>query len=124
MKEIEGEMHSEGMEKWLNRRQLHLNQTFTTAQRRDLKRIWDFSTKILTLRRPDGSTFKCTKGAPQIILDKAANKHEIYDRVEQAVQDLAAEGADDAEAAPERARPSVAVSNVENVGMFLIVVAV
>ena len=38
VKEIEGEMHSEGMEKWLNRRQLHLNQTFTTAQRRDLKR--------------------------------------------------------------------------------------
>ncbi len=45
-----------------------------------------------TIRAPDNSVFKVTKGAPQYILRMAHNKDEIKDRVDTAVQELADRG--------------------------------
>ena len=45
-----------------------------------------------TVRAPDGSVFKVSKGAPQVILRLAHNKDELRGRVETAVQELADRG--------------------------------
>jgi len=45
-----------------------------------------------TVRAADGSTFKVTKGAPQVILGLAANAASVKDAVDKAVNDFAARG--------------------------------
>jgi H+-transporting ATPase len=45
-----------------------------------------------TLKRADGTTFKCTKGAPQIVLKLAHNQAEIEERVNEKVLELASRG--------------------------------
>jgi len=45
-----------------------------------------------TVEAPDGSVFKVTKGAPQVVLNMSHNCDEIRDRVEGAVQELADRG--------------------------------
>ncbi|GHP03742.1 plasma membrane H+-ATPase [Pycnococcus provasolii] len=45
-----------------------------------------------TIRAPDGSVFKVTKGAPQIVLDLCKNKAEIEDAFNAKVVDLATRG--------------------------------
>jgi len=45
-----------------------------------------------TIRAPDNSVFKVTKGAPQYILRMAHNKDEIKERVDSSVQELADRG--------------------------------
>lgn len=45
-----------------------------------------------TLERQDGTVFKVTKGAPQVVLRMSHNKGEIKDRVEASVQELADRG--------------------------------
>jgi len=45
-----------------------------------------------TIRAPDGSVFRVSKGAPQVILRLAHNKEELRPRVEAAVQELADRG--------------------------------
>jgi H+-transporting ATPase len=45
-----------------------------------------------TLKGPDGVEFKCTKGAPQIVLKLAHNVEEIKDEVEKKVLELAKRG--------------------------------
>jgi H+-transporting ATPase len=44
------------------------------------------------LRAPDGTTFKVTKGAPQVILALAADRERITPQVDQAVNEFAARG--------------------------------
>jgi len=45
-----------------------------------------------TVKAADGSTFKVTKGAPQVILKLAANAAAVRDNVDKAVNDFAARG--------------------------------
>jgi H+-transporting ATPase len=45
-----------------------------------------------TLRAPDGSVFKVTKGAPQVVLRMCHNREEIKETVESSVQELADRG--------------------------------
>lgn len=45
-----------------------------------------------TVKGPDGGTFKVTKGAPQVILELAANAAQVQSQVEQAVNEFAARG--------------------------------
>jgi H+-transporting ATPase len=45
-----------------------------------------------TLKSPDGTLFKVTKGAPHVILNLCTNKHEIHDTVEAEILNLAARG--------------------------------
>jgi H+-transporting ATPase len=45
-----------------------------------------------TVRGEDGKTFKVTKGAPQVILDMAANSSEVMSEVEKAVNEFASRG--------------------------------
>jgi H+-transporting ATPase len=45
-----------------------------------------------TIKKPDGMTFKTTKGAPQVILALAANAAEIKPQVDKAVNEFAARG--------------------------------
>ena len=45
-----------------------------------------------TVKATDGSTFKVTKGAPQVILKLAANAASVKDAVDKAVNDFAARG--------------------------------
>ena len=45
-----------------------------------------------TLKAADGSTFKVTKGAPQVILTLSANAAAVKDRFDKAVNDFAARG--------------------------------
>ncbi len=45
-----------------------------------------------TVKDKDGKTFKVTKGAPQVILDLAANAAAVKDAVDKAVNDFAARG--------------------------------
>lgn len=49
-------------------------------------------TEATVKHKKTGQIMRVTKGAPQRILRMAHNKHEIYDKVEQAVQDLADRG--------------------------------
>lgn len=49
-------------------------------------------TEALLSARDGGGQFKCTKGAPHIILDMAENKDEIHEEVTNAINDLAAQG--------------------------------
>jgi H+-transporting ATPase len=45
-----------------------------------------------TVKTPDGKTFKVTKGAPQVILDLAANAAQVKPTVEKAINEFAARG--------------------------------
>jgi H+-transporting ATPase len=45
-----------------------------------------------TLKSADGSAFQVTKGAPQVILNLAANKNQVFAAAETAIQDFAARG--------------------------------
>jgi H+-transporting ATPase len=45
-----------------------------------------------TVKSPDGAQFKVTKGAPQVILDLAANKDHIASEVGKAIDDFAGRG--------------------------------
>jgi H+-transporting ATPase len=45
-----------------------------------------------TVTAPDGSTFSVSKGAPQAILQLAANATQVQDQVERAINDFAARG--------------------------------
>ena len=45
-----------------------------------------------TVNAPDGTTFKVTKGAPQVILELSANAGEVKGLVDQAVNEFAARG--------------------------------
>ena len=45
-----------------------------------------------TVKRKDGNTFKVTKGAPQVILELAANRGEVQSLVDKAVNEFAARG--------------------------------
>ena len=45
-----------------------------------------------TVTAPDGSTFSVSKGAPQAILQLAANATQVQDQVERAIDDFAARG--------------------------------
>ena len=45
-----------------------------------------------TIQTPDGETFKVTKGAPQVILELAANAAQVQTTVEEAINEFAARG--------------------------------
>jgi H+-transporting ATPase len=45
-----------------------------------------------TIRAPDGTTFKCAKGSPQIMVQMVENRSQIEERANKAIDDLASRG--------------------------------